>query len=345
MALVSPISQIIRASTRKPDEKLNILTFPTHERYETMLSKTGHNFYAYRAEGIKDWNETYAKTPDNYVLLDPSLGDSQVPEYVDFDLVLSQNKFGQYQKAKQLAHQLHLPLVSLEHTLPMPEWDENIMGQVREMRGDVNVFISEYSINAWGWENRLQSFLNNDTFVITHGVDTELFCSKEDERSDEILSVVNDWINRDWCCGFSVWQEVIKGLPYKVVGDTPGLSEPAASTEGLVATYQNSRIFLNTSTISPVPTALMEAMSCGCAVVSTDTCMIPEVIKHGVNGFITNDVQQMKQHLVDLLNDEDMAREIGDNARKTIVERYSAQQFVDNWNNILTQASNIIFRG
>ena len=345
MALVSPISQIIRASTRKPDEKLNILTFPTHERYETMLSKTGHNFYAYRAEGIKDWNETYAKTPDNYVLLDPSLGDSQVPEYVDFDLVLSQNKFGQYQKAKQLAHQLHLPLVSLEHTLPMPEWDENIMGQVREMRGDVNVFISEYSINAWGWENRLQSFLNNDTFVITHGVDTELFCSKEDERSDEILSVVNDWINRDWCCGFSVWQEVIKGLPYKVVGDTPGLSEPAASTEGLVATYQNSRIFLNTSTISPVPTALMEAMSCGCAVVSTDTCMIPEVIKHGVNGFITNDVQQMKQHLVDLLNDEDMAREIGDNARKTIVERYSAQQFVDNWNNILTQASSIIFRG
>jgi len=345
MALVSPISQIIRASTRKPDEKLNILTFPTHERYETMLSKTGHNFYAYRAEGIKDWNETYAKTPDNYVLLDPSLGDSQVPEYVDFDLVLSQNKFGQYQKAKQLAHQLHLPLVSLEHTLPMPEWDENIMGQVREMRGDVNVFISEYSINAWGWENRLQSFLNNDTFVITHGVDTELFCSKEDERSDEILSVVNDWINRDWCCGFSVWQEVIKGLPYKVVGDTPGLSEPAASTEGLVATYQNSRIFLNTSTISPVPTALMEAMSCGCAVVSTATCMIPEVIENGVNGFITNNVGEMKQYLVDLLNDEDMAKEIGENARKTILERYSTERFVENWDRLLTNSAKIVFKG
>ena len=83
-----------------------------------------------------------------------------------------------------------------------------------------------------------------------------------------------------------------------MVGDTPGLSEPAASTEGLVATYQNSRIFLNTSTISPVPTALMEAMSCGCAVVSTATCMIPEVIEHGVNGFITNDTQEMKQYLV-----------------------------------------------
>ena len=130
-----------------------------------------------------------------------------------------------------------------------------------------------------------------------------------------------------------------------MVGDTPGLSKPAASIEELVATYQNSRIFLNTSTISPVPTALMEAMSCGCAVVSTATCMIPEVIEHGVNGFITNDKEQMKQHLVDLLNDEDMAREIGDNARKTIVERYSTDLFVNNWESVLRNAANITFRG
>ena len=47
------MSSIIRGATRTPVEKLNILTFPTHERYETMLCKTGHNFYAYRAEGIK----------------------------------------------------------------------------------------------------------------------------------------------------------------------------------------------------------------------------------------------------------------------------------------------------
>ena len=53
MPIVSPLSYIIRAATRKPTEKLNILTFPTHERYESMLAKTGHNFYAYRAEGIK----------------------------------------------------------------------------------------------------------------------------------------------------------------------------------------------------------------------------------------------------------------------------------------------------
>jgi len=86
-------------------------------------------------------------------------------------------------------------------------------------------------------------------------------------------------------------------------------------------------------------------MSCGCAVVSTDTCMIPEVIEHGVNGFITNNKEQMKQHLVDLLNDENLAKEIGDNARKTIVEKYSTKQFVDQWQQALTQAANIVFKG
>jgi len=151
MPTISPLSQIIRAATREQDEKLNILTFPTHERYESMLAKTGHNFYAYRAEGIKDWNETYAKLPDNYHLLDPELEDNQIPEYVDFDLILSQNKFGQYQKAKEISHAMHLPVISLEHTLPMPQWDEGTLQQIREMRGHINLFISKYSISAWGW--------------------------------------------------------------------------------------------------------------------------------------------------------------------------------------------------
>ena len=66
--------------------------------------------------------------------------------------------------------------------------------------------------------------------------------------------------------------------------------------------------------------SLLEAMSCGCAVVSTETCMIPEVIENGVNGFMTNDEKQMERYLVDLLNDKNLAKEIGDNARKTIVK-------------------------
>ena len=340
MSIISPVSSITRSATRSFNEPLNILTFPTHERYETLLCKTGHNFYSYRAKGIKDWNPNNGKVPENYILLDPKVGEDQIPKYVDFDLVLSQNKFGQFQLAHPLAKKMHVPLVSLEHTLPVPNWSPEVLQGTRSMRGDVNVFISEYSIRGWGWEKA------NDTKVITHGVDTDLFCPNPFvEKETHLLSVVNDWINRDWCCGFGIWQRVSKGLPVRVVGDTPGLSESAASIEDLVKEYQSSRIFLNTSTISPVPTALLEAMACGCAVVTTATCMIPEVVQDGVNGFITNDEEEMKHRLVDLLNDEDLAKKMGDAARETIVQRYSQDLFVEKWLSTLHNASKTCFRG
>lgn len=337
--MTNPVASITRAATRKFSEPLNILTFPTHERYETSLAKTGHNFYAYRADGIKDWNTTHAPVPDNYYLLNKNLGENQIPLDLDFDLVLSQNKFGQFQIAHPLSRSLHLPLVSLEHTLPVPYWSDDVKEQTRNMRGDVNIFISNYSIKDWGWDAR------NDTTVITHGVDSNLFKPDNLERENQILSVVNDWINRDWCCGFSIWQNIIQGLPFHVVGDTPGLSEVAASTEDLVKTYQSSRIFLNTSTISPVPTALLEAMSCGCAVVTTATCMIPEIIENGVNGFISNDETELKQYLVDLLNDEDLAKSLGKEARKTIVDKFSQEKFILKWDSLLHKAAKICFRG
>ena len=336
----SPISAITRAATRRSDEPLNILTFPTHERYETILCKTGHNFYSYRAEGIKDWNTDYSPVPKNYVLLDGNLGGKQVPLHLDFDLILSQNKFGQFQIAHQIADTLHLPLISLEHTLPIPMWDEELRNSLRNMRGDLNLFISEYSIRKWNWRPE------SDTMVIHHGVDTDNFCIDESaERNNQILSVVNDWINRDLCCGFRIWQNVTKGLPVKVLGDTPGLSEPASSLEELVSTYQTSRIFLNTSTLSPIPTVLLEAMACGCAVVSTATCMIPEIIEHGVNGFISNEESELKEFLATLLNDESLAKEMGEKARETVVEKFAEKKFVEEWNMIFNAVSKVPYTG
>ena len=83
------------------------------------------------------------------------------------------------------------------------------MNTVQNMRGDINIFISAFSIDEWGWEDK------KDTAVITHGIDTDLFCPADIEKDDDILSVVNDWINRDWCCGFNIWQRVIEGLPWR----------------------------------------------------------------------------------------------------------------------------------
>ncbi len=329
----SPINSILRAATRKPGDKLNILTCPTHEAYESNLCQTGHNFYAIWTKGIKRWNTSYRPLPSNYHILP----DNIIPDHISFDLVLSQQKFGQFQTLKPIADSLHLPLVSIEHTLPMPSWSEEQLKSLYEMKGDLNLFISDFSMGKWGWTK-------GEADVIHHGIDTDLF-KPGLNRQAIILSVVNDWIGRRVICGFDTWQRITKGLPVAVLGDTKGLSKPAASVEELSKTYQQSRIFLNTSLISPIPTALLEGMAAGCACVSTSNCMIPEIIEHGVNGFISNDERELRGYLELLLKDEGRAKELGEAARKTILEKFSLSSFVNKWDSYLREIANVVYKG
>ncbi len=342
------ISSLLRQATRRTNEYFNIITFCTHERYETNLAASGHNFYAVRAPGIKDWNMNYATLPVNYNLLRPypsqqiniqDMVHNYLPPEVDFDLVLSQNKFGQFQIAKQLSQYLHLPLISLEHTLPVPSWPQAQLDYLKNCKGDLNLFISEFSREAWGWGT-------DEANVIHHGIDTDTFkCNNNCDRTKIILSVCNDWINRDWCCGYKLWQEVVQGLPTRVVGDTKGLSLPAKSVADLVNEYGHAQIFLNTSLISPVPTSLLEAMACSCACVSTATCMIPTIIENGVNGFISNNPNELRSYCLQLLNDRELCSRLGRKARQTILDKFSDKVFIENWNKYLQQAANITYKG
>ena len=332
---ISPVSSITRQSVHKSGDPLNILSFDTHEPYQTSLAKTNHNFYSFAAKGIRVWNQKGYALPENYVQYDGRVESKQIPLHVDYDLILSQNKFGQFQIADKISRQLHIPMVSLEHTLPIPGWEPAKFHHLKQMRGCINVFISDYSLGAWGWEDA------DDVRIIHHGIDTELFNNTKSERTPHVLSVVNDWRNRDYCCNFQGWQRITQQLPVKVWGDNPGLSVPTNSQEHMAREMNSSLVFLNTSTVSPIPTSLLEAMSCGCACVSMATCMIPDIIKQGVNGFISNNESELRGYVQVLLNDTALAKKLGLEARKTVQSMFAVDAFVDNWNEVFAEASNI----
>ena len=322
------VASIISKSTCKK-KTYNILTFNTHERYQTQLAKTGHNFYAFNADGMKEWIPGHGDIPENYY----NLPKNSIYTGLDFDFILAQSKFGQMQAAHQINQMLNLPIVALEHTLPVQNWTNEQLSQMKQMTGDVNVFISEYSAKQWGPTGSRE--------VVLHSIDTELFKPQERlERKPQVLSVVHNFIDRDYCCNYSGWQRITKPdeIKTRVVGDTPGLSKQSDSIQDLVSEYQSSQIFLNTSTLSPIPMALLEAMACGCAVVTTATCMIPEIIEDGVNGYISNDEDQLQSSIQNLLNNPGLAKELGENARQTILEKFNEDSFVGNWNNIFNKA-------
>jgi hypothetical protein len=119
---------IIRQATRDKSSKYNILTGDTHEAYQTGMAKSGDNYYAFQHESFKKWNDKFRGTPSNYHRLMKG-----IPDYLNFDFILSQNKFGQFQIFKQLSNMMHLPLISLEHTLPMPGWPQQRLIECNNM--------------------------------------------------------------------------------------------------------------------------------------------------------------------------------------------------------------------
>ena len=321
----SQTASIISKATQKKN-KYNILTFDTHERYQFQQAKTGHNFFSFRYDACKEWDKNYSEVPENYY----TMPKNSIMTSIDFDFILSHSKFGQFQMAHRINQTLGLPIVSLEHTLPISNWPQNQLDRFRAMTGNINVFISEYSVGRWN--------MNCDNRVIHHSVDTEIFKPSDVEKNGKVLSVVNDFVNRDYCCNYSGWQRITEGLPVRLVGNTPGLSEPAKDIHELVSEYQQASVFLNTSTVSPVPTSLLEAMSCGCAIVSTATCMIPEIIKNGVNGFISNDEEELKSYIKDLLDHSELRRSVGEAARQTILDKFSEEKFINSWNEVFDLA-------
>jgi glycosyltransferase involved in cell wall biosynthesis len=322
------VRRILHVANRPKPEKYNILTFPTHERYESQLAKTGHNFYSFHLPKLKKWNKDQIKPPENYYILP----ESQPCEYIKYDFILSQSKFWQFQVAQQLSPALNVPIISLEHTLPTPQTlNPEQLHAMRGMVGDINIFISEFSQKTWG--------INYNTDIIHHGIDSDTFAPiQEIKKENHILTVANDFINRDYCLNYKGWKRVTDGLPIKLVGDTKGLSVAASSTEELVNDYNKCSVYFNSSTISPIPTSLLEAMSCGCAIVSTATCMIPEIITNGVNGFISNDENELREYLMMVMEDGNLRESLGKAARETILEKFSQETFISKWNNIFDQA-------
>lgn len=76
--------------------------------------------------------------------------------------------------------------------------------------------------------------------------------------------------------------------------------------------------------------SMLEAMSCGCAVVGSDTAPVREVIEHEKNGLLVDffDPEHLANTIASLLQDRKRAKAFGEAARQTILERYERKQCV-----------------
>ena len=320
------VGQLINKSIKK--DKLNILGASTHETFNTNLSLTGHNFIF--LNNWKKWDSRFRKVPPNISLLKNGI----VGDEVNIDVIVSEHKVGQYQNFYPLSRKYNIPLVQVEHCWPVPSLSKGYIRKNQEMKGDVNIFITETSRKAWGFDE-------TNSIVINHMIDTEIYKPNDNvEKKLYILSVCNQFSRpvRHEPCGHLIWKEVIRGFPWFHLGaDDPGFSEPAKDLNDLIFNYQSASIFINTSQYSPIPMSLLEAAACGLPIISTSNCEIPFIFEHGHDALLSNDIKELRGFCEDLLKDEKLRIKLGNNARETIKAKFPSHRFINAWNDVFEQ--------
>ena len=121
-------------------------------------------------------------------------------------------------------------------------------------------------------------------------------------------------------------------LPYQQYLKKMGVSEKNFKFMGylkeasdLVDYYRNASIYVAPTLYENLPIRILEAMSCGIPVVASNICAIPEAIDNGVNGLLIKpgSTQELVEAISLLLGDANLRKRIGQNARKTAIEKFN----------------------
>lgn len=148
---------------------------------------------------------------------------------------------------------------------------------------------------------------------------------------------------RDAACKFHLFEKVTRGFNRKLYGhsneDVNGaLSGGALSYEEYLQVLRDNRVFFYTGTYPAQYTlAFIEALMTGIPVVCIGKNLAgfevetSNFIKNGENGFVVDSLLILRQHVQALLEDQDLAREIGNNGRKTAIELFGKDKIKEQW--------------
>lgn len=193
------------------------------------------------------------------------------------------------------------------------------------------IFISESKRDDYGMPGE----------VILPGIDVNEFGGYTGETA-EILRVGNMMRARNLMFDVDFQESACRGLPCRVAGldpEIPGARE-ADSFEDLLHLYRTRRALLHVTRQEyedGYNLSTLEAMACGMPVVALANLTSP--LTDGVDGFVSDDACVLRERLATLLQDRDLAVELGRRARETVAKKFPMERFVENWRRVIETAA------
>jgi hypothetical protein len=316
----SPISSLVR-QTEKTADRLSVLTFCFEEKHELLLANTKHDIVGL---SVKDmlyrWNGEVMMKPENYTLLQVPQGEigMAIPQQLNFDVVVGYERPGHYEPlGRGFSNQLQIPLVMINNQFPVAISDAFNVGTYANMAGEANIFGNTALMAFWN--------INGKCEVIHPGVNTQRFTPTLpfEKRSNCILTVGHNFMKKAEENSFSIWKTIMDGNDALLIGHNPGMSFPNKFMPHsmLSKVYQETKVYLNTTVGGIFPVEILEAMACGCVVVTLPFPGITEFIQDGETGFVCRDAVTAKRVIKQIINDKAKFEKISQAARAFIEEK------------------------
>ena len=178
-----------------------------------------------------------------------------------------------------------------------------------------------------------------DNITLTeNGVDTELFSPTASVNTDRQLPLIlgfsgsKEIAKHDYLKGFSEFIAPLNALPNVQVRELGGRGEQQVSRENMPALYNQIDLYICASTSEGFSQSVLEASACGRGILSTRVGGCEDLITEGGNGyFIDRDLEQIKTIVARLEADRQWVRNLGENNRCTVLDKYSWHIKVKDW--------------
>lgn len=353
-------SSMIVSPTARP---LKVITYRWHVPHQYELYKLPHQFDLMIGLGAsisESWDLGQRPMPANARFITPE----QFKES-DYDLailhfdenVLShENTNGQLGEEwganfRWFVENLKLPKVAICHGTPQFHGQYNpgysggdLMTVIEPARqrlvdylADIEVVCNSHqAYREWGFKK---------SRVIWHGFDPTEFPPTQYTKG--ILSPLGPLVtSRPHYRGYFLYQQVFnETYPREFLPSQLSVADPHVDYAGNVFALAKFRnyvnelrkysVYFNPTLRSPMPRARGEPMMCGVVTVNANNHDVDLFIKNGVNGFYSNDPDELREQLLYLMRNPDATRKIGVEARKTAMDVFNHDRYLSEWSSLI----------
>jgi hypothetical protein len=195
-------------------------------------------------------------------------------------------------------------------------------------------------------EQRIPGYLGEDAII-------RFYADKEEYKdySGEIpivITLCQSMKRRGKFCGFDIFEEVTRPFPRVIFGpdnEESGMSGGAISYEDMKNTLRHYRCYFYTGTYPASYTLnFIEAFMTGIPVVAIGPSLanldefpnhylyeVDQFIQNGVNGFISEDKNELRTYVQNLIENPELAKQIGQEGRNTAISLFDREIIAKQW--------------